>query len=72
MMFYIMFVYDTLFQVLCLNHNRIECIMPKQKSMNKQKPTNMSSSNLKNGIDLYSSETGLSPVLENLEVLHLG
>ena len=46
--------------------------MPKQKSMNKQKPTNMSSSNLKNGIDLYSSETGLSPVLENLEVLHLG
>ena len=60
------------FQVLCLNHNKIECIMPKQKGMSKQRTTNMSNTSLKNSVDLYSSEAGLTPVLDNLEVLHLG
>ena len=68
---YIYFFFFYFLQVLCLNHNKIECIMPKQKSVNKQKPANTSST-LKNGIDLYGSESGLAPVLENLEVLHLG
>lgn len=65
-------VLESFSQVLCLNHNRIECIMPKQKTLAKQRPTNVSSTNLKNGVDLYSSEAGLTPVLDNLEVLHLG
>ncbi|KAL4237983.1 Leucine-rich repeat-containing protein 9 [Mactra antiquata] len=60
-------------RVLCLNHNRIECVMPKQKQPNKQKMVHNNSSNsLRNGADLYNNDSNLTPVLENLEVLHLG
>ncbi|XP_053406324.1 leucine-rich repeat-containing protein 9-like isoform X5 [Mercenaria mercenaria] len=60
-------------RVLCLNHNRIECVMPKQKQPNKQKMTTSNSTNtLRNGVDLFNNDMNLAPVLENLEVLHLG
>lgn len=60
-------------RVLCLNHNRIECVMPKQKQPNKQKMTTSNSTNsLRSGLDLYNNDSNLTPVLENLEVLHLG
>ena len=48
--------------------------MPRQKQPNKQK-TSITSNNqggLRNGADLYNTENGMTPVLENLEVLHLG
>ncbi|KAL3874482.1 hypothetical protein ACJMK2_037491, partial [Sinanodonta woodiana] len=57
-------------RVLCLNHNHIECIMPKNTKIQRtiQKGT------VTNGIrgnDSYNNDP-LVPVLENLEVLHLG
>ncbi|XP_041353285.1 leucine-rich repeat-containing protein 9-like isoform X2 [Gigantopelta aegis] len=54
-------------RVLCLNHNHIECILPKMKLLNntKSKVTNFLSKN----IEFEMSHT---PVLPNLEVLHLG
>ncbi|XP_052769048.1 leucine-rich repeat-containing protein 9-like isoform X3 [Mya arenaria] len=60
-------------RVLCLNHNRIECVMPKQKQTSKTK-TGLTSnpSSFKNAADLFNQDTNLAPVLENLEVLHLG
>ena len=57
-------------QVLCLNHNRIECVVQKQKQPAKVKMGLQNS--LRNGVDLYNNDNNLSPVLENLEVLHLG
>ncbi|XP_077863786.1 leucine-rich repeat-containing protein 9-like [Saccoglossus kowalevskii] len=58
-------IYLVNLRVLCLNNNHIETIVPKPKASSKQKP-NVVSAN-----DLYSPEN-FTPVLENLEVLHLG
>ena len=58
-------------QVLCLNHNHIESIVPRPKNA-PTGPTSKVRTNLPsaqpNGLDPES----YTPVLENLEVLHLG
>ncbi|XP_052269181.1 leucine-rich repeat-containing protein 9-like isoform X5 [Dreissena polymorpha] len=60
-------------RVLCLNHNRIECVMPKPKQPSKSKTTlTGNQATLRNGADLFNQDSSLNPVLENLEVLHLG
>ncbi|XP_069116718.1 leucine-rich repeat-containing protein 9-like isoform X8 [Argopecten irradians] len=56
-------------RVLCLNHNHIECIMPKSKSAPRQKTT-VNMTNVRN-LD-FLNDGNLTPIMENLEVLHLG
>ncbi|XP_056023048.1 leucine-rich repeat-containing protein 9-like isoform X3 [Ostrea edulis] len=53
-------------RVLCLNHNHIECIMPKQKPVNK-----MSKQGSSKSLEFFSNDTS-TPIMESLEVLHLG
>lgn len=54
----------TVLQVLCLNHNHVESIAPKSKVGGK-------GSKYKEETDPYNA-ANFSPLLENLEVLHLG
>ncbi|XP_021359487.1 leucine-rich repeat-containing protein 9-like isoform X3 [Mizuhopecten yessoensis] len=56
-------------RVLCLNHNHIECIMPKSKPVPRQK-TQVTMANVRN-LD-FLNDGNLTPIMENLEVLHLG
>ncbi|XP_077999840.1 leucine-rich repeat-containing protein 9-like isoform X2 [Glandiceps talaboti] len=59
-------------RVLCLNHNHIETIVPKPKSTStKQQKGSSQSTAQSNAQDMYNPEN-YTPVLENLEVLHLG
>lgn len=53
-------------QVLCLNHNHIESIIPRKTGTNSPQVTTTN----KNLSD--DSSVNRTPVLENLEVLHLG
>ncbi|XP_022332451.2 leucine-rich repeat-containing protein 9-like isoform X3 [Crassostrea virginica] len=53
-------------RVLCLNHNHIECIMPKQKPVNK-----MSKQGSSKNLEFFSNDSS-TPIMESLEVLHLG
>ncbi|XP_064621486.1 leucine-rich repeat-containing protein 9-like isoform X3 [Lineus longissimus] len=56
-------------RVLCLNYNHVECILPKSKA---SKPRGMGNGQSHTvASDLYNPES-YTPVLENLEVLHLG
>lgn len=57
-----------------MNHNHIECIMPRQKPpSNKRVPLVSSVSNNRPGDFFNSNSTdSLTPVMESLEVLHLG
>ncbi|KAK3093172.1 hypothetical protein FSP39_012192 [Pinctada imbricata] len=57
-------------RVLCLNHNHVECIVPKQKPMS-NKPVRMNQGNSRS-LDLLNGDMSLTPIMENLEVLHLG
>ena len=59
-------IYLVNLRVLCLNHNHIECIVPKPKSSNTRGKLTAAS-----GQPFFSPEE-LTPLLENLEVLHLG
>ncbi|XP_071832914.1 leucine-rich repeat-containing protein 9-like isoform X2 [Apostichopus japonicus] len=51
-------------RVLCLNHNHVETIIPKSKAAGKKYKD-------EGALDQYNPST-YSPLLENLEVLHLG
>ncbi|XP_062619612.1 leucine-rich repeat-containing protein 9-like isoform X3 [Saccostrea cucullata] len=53
-------------RVLCLNHNHIECIMPKQKPVNR-----MSKQGSNKSLEFFSNDSS-TPIMESLEVLHLG
>lgn len=53
-------------RVLCLNHNHIECIMPKQKPVNK-----LSKQSSSKNLEFFSNDSS-TPIMESLEVLHLG
>jgi hypothetical protein len=55
-------------QVLCLNHNHIESIVPKPKA---QSPANVSKRTGDTAADITNPEN-YTPILVNLEVLHLG
>ncbi|XP_076442127.1 leucine-rich repeat-containing protein 9-like isoform X2 [Babylonia areolata] len=57
-------------RVLCLNNNHIECVVPRAKTSQQAKQRGLSGYPSKAASDLYS-ET-FQPVLEHLEVLHLG
>ncbi|KAK0052192.1 leucine-rich repeat-containing protein 9 [Biomphalaria pfeifferi] len=61
-------VYLVNLRVLCLNHNHIECILPRAKPQTLVNKKNMSVL----GKHIDNSVQNSSPVLENLEVLHLG
>lgn len=52
--------------MLCLNHNHIECIMPKQKPVNK-----LSKQSSSKNLEFFSNDSS-TPIMESLEVLHLG
>ena len=56
------------FQVLCLNYNHIESIVPKTKAFH---GNSQSQQGAKGVIDVTNPESN-APVLEKLEVLHLG
>ncbi|XP_071079047.1 leucine-rich repeat-containing protein 9-like [Haliotis cracherodii] len=56
-------------RVLCLNHNHIECILPRSKATNTKQKFPTSSIPSKN-LEFYTES--FTPVLESLEVLHLG
>ncbi|XP_039271513.2 leucine-rich repeat-containing protein 9-like [Styela clava] len=57
-------------RVLCLNHNHIECIVQRPKNLKQQIRSQYSVSH-QVATELLSPER-LSPVMESLEVLHLG
>uniref|UniRef100_A0A2C9KQC8 Uncharacterized protein n=1 Tax=Biomphalaria glabrata TaxID=6526 RepID=A0A2C9KQC8_BIOGL len=61
-------IYLVNLRVLCLNHNHIECILPRAKPQTLVNKKNMSVQ----GKHIDNSVQNSSPVLENLEVLHLG
>ena len=63
-------VYLVNLRVLCLNHNHIECIVPrpKQPSQGAKSRVNLPAPQLSS---VFAPEA-LTPLLENLEVLHLG
>ncbi|CAL1540956.1 unnamed protein product [Lymnaea stagnalis] len=60
-------IHLTNLRVLCLNHNHIECIMPRSKTA---LPVNKKNVGPCKNVDYFAQNC--SPVLENLEVLHLG
>ena len=57
-------------QVLCLNHNHIECIVPKAKTQPSLQGGRKFGTNYPSKNDYFAENC--APVLENLEVLHLG
>ncbi|XP_005098353.1 leucine-rich repeat-containing protein 9 [Aplysia californica] len=58
-------------RVLCLNHNHIECIVPKSKTTPSLKGGSRFGGNFPSkNVDYFAENC--APVLENLEVLHLG
>ncbi|XP_013396331.1 leucine-rich repeat-containing protein 9 [Lingula anatina] len=69
-------IYLVNLRVLCLNHNHVECIVPRPKPQASIKSRvaatiNSSVDNTAPSQDLYNPES-YTPILENLEVLHLG
>ncbi|GFN97682.1 leucine-rich repeat-containing protein 9 [Plakobranchus ocellatus] len=58
-------------RVLCLNYNHIECIVPKSKAAAGTQSNKRFGSNYPSKNTDYFAEN-CAPVLENLEVLHLG
>ncbi|XP_022094850.1 leucine-rich repeat-containing protein 9-like [Acanthaster planci] len=61
-------VYLLNLRVLCLNHNHIECILPRPKAC----VSKGFSRGLKDDLTDVYSPGNFTPILENLEVLHLG
>ncbi|XP_038075835.1 leucine-rich repeat-containing protein 9-like [Patiria miniata] len=61
-------VYLVNLRVLCLNHNHIECILPRPKACGSKGYLKGYREDL---TDIYSPGN-FTPILENLEVLHLG
>ncbi|XP_033624638.1 leucine-rich repeat-containing protein 9-like [Asterias rubens] len=61
-------VYLVNLRVLCLNHNHVECIVPRLKGTG---PKSNHKGFKEDQADLYSPGN-FTPILENLEVLHLG
>lgn len=61
-------------RVLCLNHNHIECIMPSKKPPSNKKVsiTGIVPNNRAGDFFNNNSTDSLTPVMESLEVLHLG
>ena len=64
--------YRFCFKVLCLNHNHVESVVPRPKGAS-QIPgkIRLSGTTLPQETELYNPEN-YTPLLENLEVLHLG
>nr|CAB3263538.1 leucine-rich repeat-containing protein 9-like [Phallusia mammillata] len=58
-------------RVLCLNHNHIECVVPRPRNQKQQPIRSQYSVSHQVATDLLTAET-LTPIMENLEVLHLG
>lgn len=58
-------------RVLCLNHNHVECITPRPKHMKQQVRSQYSLVSHHTSNDLMAPER-LTPIMESLEVLHLG
>ena len=56
-------------KVLCLNYNKIECVFPKRKASS---PNNKKGPPVVHSSDDVTSPQSFTPVLERLEVLHLG
>lgn len=61
-------------RVLCLNHNHIECIMPRQKPVQNKRISVVGTVINNRGGDFFNNNSTdtLTPVMESLEVLHLG
>ncbi|CAB4012748.1 leucine-rich repeat-containing 9-like [Paramuricea clavata] len=56
-------------KVLCLNYNKIECVFPKRKTTS---PNSKKGPPVAHSSDDVTSPQSFTPVLEKLEVLHLG
>ncbi|XP_078672195.1 leucine-rich repeat-containing protein 9-like isoform X1 [Branchiostoma floridae x Branchiostoma belcheri] len=70
-------IYLTNLRVLCLNHNHIESVVARPKGSQHMKPTRVTvtaagiSGIPRPGVEQYAPEN-FTPLMENLEVLHLG
>ncbi|CAG2238484.1 Leucine-rich repeat-containing protein 9 [Mytilus edulis] len=59
-------------RVLCLNHNHIECIMPRSKPQQNKRVVSTINNNRAGDFFNNNSTDSMTPVMESLEVLHLG
>ncbi|XP_076099461.1 leucine-rich repeat-containing protein 9-like isoform X2 [Mytilus galloprovincialis] len=59
-------------RVLCLNHNHIECIMPRSKPQQTKRVVSTINNNRAGDFFNNNSTDSMTPVMESLEVLHLG
>uniref|UniRef100_H2Z1T9 Uncharacterized protein n=1 Tax=Ciona savignyi TaxID=51511 RepID=H2Z1T9_CIOSA len=58
-------------RVLCLNHNHVECVVPRPRNHKQQQIRSQYAVNHQVGVEGIPQET-LTPVMESLEVLHIG
>nr|XP_002121920.1 leucine-rich repeat-containing protein 9-like [Ciona intestinalis] len=58
-------------RVLCLNHNHIESVLPRPRNHKQQQIRSQYAVSHQVGVEVMAQET-LTPVMESLEVLHIG